>query len=218
MALRRLPVGLGIAMAAILIAGLVVTAGPRLGILGPAAAGPTLPGTPGHFDNGEFSFDYPAEWRVLAADYQEGMAVHVDAVLGTGTWKTGCVYTDSGGSCTGDTVDVSGGRVVVRVWRRVDGPMNGCMASNEATATFGPNAVYQGSYASELDWQIRLPGARFGWAGNVDVAVWADGQAGLEQAQALIASFRWAAGTPNDAGNCAPMGIASPTTVLQSPS
>ena len=173
---------------------------------------------PGHFDNGEFSFDYPAGWQVLAADYQEGLAVHVDAVLGTGAWKTGCVHTDNGGSCTGDTVDVSGGRVVVRVWRRVDGPMNGCMASNEATATFGPHAVYQGSYGSTVDWQIRLPGARFGWAGNVDVAVWADGQAGLEQAQALIASFRWAAGTPDDAGNCAPMGIASPPTVLPSPS
>ena len=200
----RLPAAVAVGLAAVVVAALALAAWPRFGMPGPAAAGPTLPGTPGHFDNGEFSFDYPAGWQVLAADYQEGMAVHVDAVLGTGAWKTGCVYTGNGGSCTGDTVDVSGGRVVVRIWRRVGGPVDACRGNNKATATFGPNAVYEGSYGSAVDWQIRLPGAEFGWAGNVDVAVWADGQAGRDQAEALVASFRWSAGAPNQAGNCLP--------------
>jgi len=167
-------------------------------------AAPTLPGTAGHFDNGSFSFDYPASWLVLASDYPEGMAVQVYAVLGTGSWKSGCSFTDNGGSCTGDMVDVSGSRVVVRIWSLVGGPEPACMGNNQATATFGPNAVAASTYGSAVDWQIRVPGAEFFWEGNVDVAVWSDGPAGLAQAQALIASFRWDAGVPSAAGNCAP--------------
>ena len=181
-------------------------------------AAPTLPGTAAHFDDGQFSFDYPAGWRVLASDYPEGIAVQVDAVLGTGSWQSGCRVTDNGGSCTGDTVDVGGGRVVVKVWRRVDGPVNGCMGNNQATATFGPNAVFQEAPGLSVDWQIRVPGAEFQWAGNVDVQVWADGPSGLAQAQALVASFRWAPGVGNAAGNCAPIDTLGPPTFGPGPS
>lgn len=178
---------------------------------------PTLPGTTGHFDNGQFSFDYPAGWRVLASDYPEGMAVQVDAVLGTGGWKSGCSVTDNGGSCTGDTVDVTGGRVVVRVWQRVGGPAPECMGNNQAAATFGPNAVSVYTYGSAVDWQIRYPGAEFGWTDNVDVAVWSDGPAGLAQAQALVASFRWDAGVGHVAGSCAQIDTPAPPTVGPGP-
>jgi hypothetical protein len=181
-------------------------------------AAPTLPGTAGHFDNGQLSFDYPTGWRVLAGDYYEGMAVvQVYAVLGTGSWQSGCRSSANGGGCTGDTVDVSSGRVVVKIWSRVDGPVNACMGNDHATATFGPNAVIGSTYGSAVDWQIRYPGAEFQWEGNIDVAVWSDGPAGLAQAQALIASFRWAAGLPSAAGNCAQIDTPAPPTVGPGP-
>jgi hypothetical protein len=36
---------------------------------------PSLPGTPGHYDNGEMSFDYPADWPILAAQVPESCGV-----------------------------------------------------------------------------------------------------------------------------------------------
>jgi hypothetical protein len=176
-------------------------------------AAPTLPGSAGHFDNGQFAFDYPASWRVLAADYPEGMAVQVYAVLGTGSWKSGCSFTDNGGMCSGDTVDVGGGRVVVKIWSLVGGPVPACTGNNQASATFGPNAVAESTYGSAIDWQIRYPGAEFGWTDDVDVAIWADGPAGLAQAQTLIASFRWDPGTVSGAGMCVPADTPAPPTV-----
>jgi hypothetical protein len=174
-------------------------------------AAPTLPGRAGHFDNGQFAFDYPAGWRVLAADYLEGMANETVAVLGTGVWRSGCYTTDNGGGCTGDIVDVSGGRVVVKIYERVGGPAPDCQAMTTANATLGPNAVSVTSADGATTWEIPLPGKEFGWPGNIFVEAWSDGQAGQSQAEALVASFGWASGA--GAGMCVPADTPAPPTV-----
>ncbi len=199
----HLPAGLAAALAVVLIASLAVFAAPRLGI-GPSAA-------QSHFDNGQFAFDYPAGWRVLAADYLEGMANETVAVLGTGVWRSGCYTTDNGGGCTGDIVDVSGGRVVVKIYERVGGPAPDCQAMTTANATLGPNAVSVTSADGATTWEIPLPGKEFGWPGNIFVEAWSDGQAGQSQAEALVASFGWASGA--GAGMCVPADTPAPPTV-----
>jgi hypothetical protein len=169
---------------------------------GPTGPGPSLPGTPGHFDNGDFSFDYPAGWHALSGDYYEGIAVEVSAVLGSGVWHSGCVSTGNGGSCTGDTTDVSGGRIVVKVWSIVTGPAPMCMGHTIANATVGPNAAEKTVLGGVTTWQIRRPGQEFGWGGNVNVQVWADGVPQQAAAEALVGSFRWARGDTNAAVKC----------------
>jgi hypothetical protein len=178
------------------------------GSINPGDPLPTLSGNPGHFDNGDFTFDYPAGWDILASQYPEGMAVQVDAVLGTGSWQTGCRSTaypsgGGGGSCTGDVVDVSGGRVVVKVWRRVGGPVDICGAGASSNATFGPNAVLRSGRDSAAAWEIREPGGQFGWGGNLFIEGHSDGAAGLTAAEKIVASFRWSPGHTN--GGCVHM-------------
>ena len=175
---------------------------------------PNLPGTSGHFDNGDFSFDYPPTWKPLAGLYYEGMANEVDIVLGTGTWRTGCTQTtypdgNGGGSCTGDAFDVSGGRVVAKVWRRVGGPVDECRADVSANATLGPNAVLRTGSDSAPIWEIREPGGQFGWGYNVFIEAHSDGSSSLASAEAVVASFRWAAGRTN--GGCYQMDTPSPS-------
>jgi hypothetical protein len=189
---------------AALIAGACTTASPGTSSA-PAQPAASLPGRPGHFDNGDFSFDYPATWRPLAGIYYEGMANEVDVVLGTGVWRTGCTQTEypdgqGGGSCTGDALDVSGGRIVVKVWRRVGGPMDACRADVTANATLGPNAVLRTGSDSAPVWEIREPGGQFGWGYNVFIEAHTDGASGVAAAEAVVASFRWAAGRTN--GSC----------------
>ena len=181
-------------------------------------AGPSLPGTTGHFDNGRFSFGYPSSWRVIAGDYYEAMAYETVAVLGTGEWRSGCYITDNGGGCNGDTVDVSGGRVVVKIYERVGGPAPMCEGRTAANATLGPNAVSVTSADGATTWEIRMPGYEFSWPNNIFVEAWSDGQAGLSQAEALVASFRWDAGLPSAAGNCAQIDTPAPPTVGPGPS
>lgn len=201
---RRLPVGMAAALVVVIVGAVafawwsrVLPGGPGT----PPTAGPSLPGTPGHFDNGTFSFDYPTNWRTLSGEYYEGMVNRVYAVLGTGDWKTGCYVTSGGGACTGDTVDVLSGRIVVKVYEREGGPANMCGANSVANATLGPNEVSMSADGSATTWEIRMPGADFGWANNVFVEVWAGGAQQVTQAEALVASFRWAANVSN-AGNC----------------
>jgi hypothetical protein len=193
---RRLP--FAAALAAVLTVAAAAVAVPRLA--GPPASPtapsssptPVLPGAPGHFDNSAFSFDYPTSWPVISGAYNEGIAVQVYAVLGTGDWRSGCVLTANGGSCTGDTADVSGGRVVVKIWNVVTGPANICGAgTDQPNATAGPNAVMRETQGSATTWEIRMPGARFGWVGNMAIQAWADGPEALAQVEALVASFRW---------------------------
>jgi hypothetical protein len=174
--------------------------GSTAGSAGPAS---TLPGTPGHFDNGQFSFDYPANWRTISGQQNEGYALSLYAVLGTGDWKNGCYFTSGGGGCTGDTVDVSGGRIVVKLFERVGGPVNECGAGIAANATLGPNAVSKLTDGSATTWEIRQPGADFRWVDNVFVQVWASGPQQVAQAEALVAGFHWT-DSASRAGNCSP--------------
>lgn len=165
---------------------------------------PSLPGTAGHFDNGKFSFDYPADWRAIAGSFDEAMANHVTVVLGTGVWHSGCQVVDNGVTCTGDTADVSGGRVVVKIFERIGGPTAICNANDQANATLGPNAVSESTENGSTMWEIRRPGYEFGWPNNIFVQAWTDGDQALAQVEALVASFRWATGIGTGAGSMCP--------------
>jgi hypothetical protein len=163
---------------------------------------PALPGTPGHFENGTFSFDYPATWKALSGEYTEGFASLVYAVLGTGSWHSGCHFTSNGGSCTGDVVDVSAGRVVVKLWSRAGGPMAYC-SDTPANATLGPNAVMESSQDGIVVWEVRRPGSSWNVEYNVFVQVWADGGDALAGAKSIVASYHWDAGV-GAGGSCMP--------------
>jgi hypothetical protein len=172
-------------------------------------AAPQLPGSAGHFANGTFSFDYPSTWRYLSGDYYEGMANEVYLVLGDGGWHSGCTQFDNGGACTGDMVDVSGGRIVTKLYSRVGGPVALC-ADIPANATFGPNAVMESRVGGAVLWEFRRPGSQFGLEGNLFVQVWANGSTARAAAEALLASFRWDAGI-GTGGMCYPMDSPSPS-------
>jgi hypothetical protein len=206
---RRLWTGIAAALAVALVGVIAYTTlplvSPGSGVGTTASAGPSIPGTAGHFDNGDFSFDYPSAWQTLSGQYDETIVNEVDAVLGTGSWRSGCLetmYPDGHGnaSCTGDSFDVSGGRVVVKVWRQVGGPVDLCGAAASANATLGPNAVLETRSGSGATWEIREPGGQFGWGYNVFVEAHTDDAAGLAAARALVASFRWAPSRTN--GGC----------------
>jgi hypothetical protein len=177
---------------------LVVATG--LAVVGPGlVAGPSMR----HFDNGTFSLDYRSDWSILSGAFAEGPAVQTYAVLGTGEWHSGCVFTAGGGSCNGDTADVSGGRVVVKIWNVATGPGNECdRGSDEADATLGPNAVVRSTEGAMTTWEVRMPGARFGWVGNMMIQAWADGPDALAQAESLVASFRWDDGSQAAGPDC----------------
>ena len=85
-----------------------------------ATAAPTLPGTPGHFDNGEFSFDYPADWPVRSAGY-DFQVEYVLAVLGDATWTGEGCRKGAAGSCS-DSIVAAPGQVLVKVYRWWGGP------------------------------------------------------------------------------------------------
>jgi hypothetical protein len=155
------------------------------------SAGPSIPGTPGRLDNGTFTFTYPAEWHGISGSYYEGMPIRVGIVLGNGDWHSGCRYNERGGGCSGDTVDVSGGRAVVKIWQRLDGPPDDCQASATANATFGTNLVFETGDGISTTWEIRQPGARFSWMGNVEVQAWTGGAEARAQVEELLASFQW---------------------------
>lgn len=202
-----------IATAAAVLCVLAVTACGFGGSIDPGNPLASFPGTAGHFDNGDFSFDYPAGWNALAGLYPEGMANEVDAVLGTGGWQTGCRSTEypdgnGGGSCTGDAFEVLGGRVVVKVWRRVGGPADICEVGAGANATLGPNPVLRTGPDSAAVWEIREPGGQFGWSYNVFIEAHSDGALGLAAAEKVVSSFRWAASRSN--GGCFQMDTPSP--------
>jgi hypothetical protein len=162
-----------------------------------------LPGTAGHFDNGRFSFDYPSGWPTRTGEFQEGGAYRVFAVIGTGVWHSGCRTVDNGMECTGDTVDVSGGRVVVELFERMGGPAPMCLNDVQANATLGPNAVRVTTQDKATLWEIRLPGYEFGWPNNIFIEAWTGSDEARAQVEALVASFRWA---PSAQGGsyCAP--------------
>jgi len=204
----RLPLAAAAALALVMVSVVAFATWPRTA----TAPLPTLTSIPGHFDDGTFSFDYPTTWRTLSSLYYEGIASTVDIVLGTGGWQTGCRSWSSGAvggvDCTGDKVDVSGGRVVVKIYRRTGGPAPFCGARPTPNGTVGPNSVLASTTASTTTWEIRRAGAEFGWPNNVFIEVHTENPAELASAEALVASFRWAPGV-GDPGGCPSPAIAS---------
>ncbi len=168
---------------------------------------PTLPGRPGHFDNGDISFDYPADWPVLAAHVPESCGViFVQAVLGTGSWSAGSNQPESNGAirCGIDSVSVPPGAVVVRIWWRGGGPAPVCVGDTQANATLGPNAVRKTADGSVTSWEIRVPGGEFGMPNNPVFEVHSSDPEMVTRAEAMVASFRWGDTAPSYAGLCSP--------------
>ena len=207
--MARLPVGLAAVLAVVLLGVLAIS-------VRPAATGPSSPSAaptsrPGHFDNGTFSFDYPTSWHTLSGAF-DFPPIQTDIVIGTGDWKTGCYWTSTGGGCGSDQIDVSGGRVVVKVYRRNDGPMDLCGPRESPNATVGAKAVLKTTDASTTTWEVRLPGGEFGWAGNVFVAAQTENASELARVAALVTSLQWAEGVT--AGGCYPAASSSPSPEL----
>jgi hypothetical protein len=174
---------------------------------------PSLPGTPGHYDNGEMSFDYPADWPVLAAQVPESCGViYVLMVLGTGSWSQGTSQPESNGAvrCDIDSVFVPADAVVVRVYWRAGGPAPMCWGNTQANATVGPNAVQKTVDGSVTSWEIRLPGGEFTMPDNPIFKVYTSDPAQLAKAEAMVASFHWGPAAPSYAGLCSPSPAGSP--------
>jgi hypothetical protein len=160
----------------------------------------TFPGTPGHFDDGQESFDYPADWPVIAHGQDSGGVMYVLAVLGQGSWHDGCVRTENGMSCGADTFDVAPGGVVVKVYRWWGGPAVACRGDSQANATLGVNPVRVRREGNMTSWELRPPGNEFGQSNNIFVEVHTSTPSRLAQAEGLVASFRFTPG--GYAGNC----------------
>lgn len=169
-------------------------AAPTTQIIGfPVPSSSTLPGTPGHFDNGEFSFDYPADWPVLADDVESGGVMYILAVMGQGTWREGCVRSGNSMTCGADTFDVAAGGILVKVYRWWGSPFVPCSGDVQANATFGGLAVRQRTSGSVTSWEIRVPGNEFGQGNNIFFEAHTSEPAQLAKAEAIVASFRWSA-------------------------
>jgi hypothetical protein len=166
---------------------------PATGSAGPA---PTLPGTPGHFENRDFSFDYPTDWSVIAADQSIDLGVeYLVTAIGVGLWHQNCTSgTDTQGSwttCTGDTFDVPPGGIVLKIYWRGGGPAPMCLGNTKPNATVGPNPVQKTVDGTTTSWEIPLPGAEFGWPNNPIFEAHTSDPTQLARAQAVVASFRW---------------------------
>ena len=209
--LAWVPVGLAAALALVLVVGLV--AWPRVGGVlpgaggespsaGPPSAGPSLPGTPGHFDNSEFAFDYPTDWPTIAGGFSSDGVEYVLAVLGDGKWREGCVYGENSVSCGLDVFDVPPGGILVKVYRWWGGPAVPCRGDTQANATMGDLAVRKTVDGSVTKWEIRVPGNEFGQPNNIFVEVHTSNPSQLARAEDLVASFRWL--DSSGSFNCSP--------------
>lgn len=137
----------------------------------------------------EFSFVYPAGWRLLSEPL-EFPPLRVDAVIGTGAWRTGC--RDVG--CNPDHVDVSDGRVVVKVYRLVGGPVWSCRGDSLPDRMIGPNPVRITSSGPQRTFEIPLPGAEFGQSGNVFFEITTLNDSERASAEVAVGTFRWSPG------------------------
>jgi hypothetical protein len=209
--LAWVPLGLAAVLALVLVVGLV--AWPRAGGALPGnagespSAGPSLPGTPGHYDDGQESFDYPTDWSVLAGSDRGATGVmDVLAVLGDGSWHESCQHGDDGTSswmnCSTDAVDVPSGGVVVKIYLWYGGPYVPCRGDTQANATFGDLAVRKTVDGTATTWEIRVPGNEFGQTNNIFVEVHTSDPSQLARAEALVASFRWL--DSSGSFNCSP--------------
>ena len=190
-------------------------AGGSAGPSGSVTPAPSLPGTPGHYDDGEFSFDYPTDWPVIAGtDNGREFVEDVLAVFGNGTWAENC---QSGGdssngwsNCGTDDVTVPTGGFVVKVYLWYGGPAVPCRGDTPANATYGDLAVRETLKPGVTAWEIRAPGNEFGQPNNIFVEAHTYDPGQLAKAVAMVASFRWNMSTYTG-GSC-------PTALGESPS
>ncbi len=183
-------------MAAACVGGSPATPNSLGGPAGLVTPAPSLPGTPGHYDDGQFSFDYPTDWPVIAGtDNGREFVAYVLAVFGNGTWAENC---QSGGdssfgwsNCGTDVVTVPTGGEVVKVYLWYGGPAVPCRGDTQANATYGDLAVRETVEPGVTTWEIRAPGNEFGQPNNIFVEAHTDDPAQLAKAVGVMASFRW---------------------------
>ena len=169
---------------------------------------PSLPGTPGHFDNGEFSFDYPMDWPVLAYRVPESCGViYLLAAFGTGGWELGTNQPQANGGvlCGLDSVTVPSGGIVVRIYWRGGGPAPMCESpAPTANETFGSAEALKMVNGDVTTWEFRWPDGQFFWSDDPIFEVHTSDAAQLAKAEAMVASFRWGAQAPTSGGLCSP--------------
>jgi len=202
----RMPRRTALALAALLVAA-ACTSVPSSSSIPVWTPVPSIPGTAGHFDDGEMSFDYPTDWPVLTARVPESCGdIYVLLVLGSGSWSEGANQPQSGGAvlCGIDSVTVAPGGAVVRIYWRSGGPAPMCEGNTQANATVGPNAVQKVLDGSVTSWEVRLPGGEFGMANDPIIEVHTSNPTLLAKAEAVVASFRWGPGATSYAGLCSP--------------
>jgi hypothetical protein len=201
----------GVAIGAALIVG--GCSGVATGSSGPApiptGSAPTLPGTPGHFDDGTVSFDYPANWRVIAGVHTPKIPViYVLAVLGDGTWIENCTTSPDGmqSACGVDAVSFPPGGIVVKIYRYWGSPAPQCLGNTQANATVGTQAVWKTVTGSMTAWELRPQGNEFQQPNNIFIEAHTDDPAQLAKAEEIVASFRFA---PSDYSGFCPTPAAS---------
>ncbi len=190
-----------LALLAVAIAAMGCGGGPSAVSSGPTA---TLPGTPGHFDDGTVSFDYPADWRVIADVHTPKIPViYVLAVLGNGTWIENCTTSPDGkqSECGPDTVSFPPGGIVVKIYRYWGGPAPTCVGDTHANATVGTLAVRKTVTGSMTSWELRPPGNEFQQPNNIFIEAHTDDPGQLAKAEGIVASFRWNMSS-DTGGNC----------------
>jgi hypothetical protein len=212
---RRPRVRWALAAAATLV--VVAVAGAVLGVRYGSSGGgptetptpiPTLPGSPGRFDNGEFSFDYPTDWQVLAVDVPESCyIIQVAAVIGVGSWAIAPNESlpDGAVRCGVDAVEVPAGGIVVRLYWRAGGPAPVCWSpAPTPNASAGPNPVVRTEDGDMTSWEFARAGAQFGWPNNPIFEIHTSDPGQLAKAQAMVASFRWGPGAAASGPDCSP--------------
>jgi hypothetical protein len=186
----RWPLGLAAFVAVALLATTVLVALPRQG-----SEGGTLPGTVGHYDDGQLSFDYPSDWAALGAGGGSTTVEYVLAVLGNGTWRENCQSGADGSmswmNCGTDIVEVPPGGIVVKVYRWYGGPPVECRGDTQANATLGQWAARKTVKGDVTSWEIRDPGNEFGQPNNIFVEAHTSDPNQLVRAEALVRSLHF---------------------------
>jgi hypothetical protein len=166
-------------------------------------AASVLPGTPGHFDDSQLSFDYPTDWKVLGGGPSAGTPVaYILAVLGNGSWggdcKTFAEGSTNGMSCGWDTVELPPGGIVVKIYRWYGGPAVPCRGDTQANATLGQYSVRRVVKEGVTSWEIRPPGNEFGQPNNIFVEAHTSNPNELARAEGLVGSLSFEG--PEDPG------------------
>lgn len=182
--------------AALTVGGCAGGVGSASGAPAPASLGPaaSLPGTLGHFDDGDVSFDYPTDWHVIAGVHTPAIPViYVLAVLGDGTWIENCTTSADGmqRECGPDIVSFPPGGIVVKVYRYWGGAAPVCRGDFQANATVGSMAVRKTVTGSTTSWELRPPGNEFQQPNNIFIEAHTDDPGQLARAEAIVASFRF---------------------------